>query len=228
VADRWTIGAVLPSGKVVRVNGLKEDSQATFPGTTASLVEAMAEVKAGKSPILNAPPAKFLSGQEKIAEGEKAEALFTKPAAVKAGLAETTGKFDEKGRERKMVLMKEGVKLAAEEGKEKLAEVDDVRMLGSKLIGHVTEWKEGIKEGVIVTSDANGDGRDDAVIVSSTGAVVLLNRGFGGYFVFVPTGEAFKGALNAKGGEKGELMVLRKNGEGKMEAWKVTTPVVAQ
>lgn len=102
---------------------------------------------------------------------------------------------------------------------------EDLSLLGSTLKEHITEWKEGITDGVISTCDVNGDGRDDAVIVSSKGSLVLLNRGFGVFLVVKAEGDAFQGALAATADPaSGGLLVLRKAGDGTIQLWRTSTP----
>ena len=142
-------------------------------------------------------------------------------------ISRTLGRFGDRGEECSLHLLKSGIlRLEFPDVRNNPPKTaDDLQLLGSKLTSHITEWKDGITDGLLATCDANADGRDDAVIVSTHGTLLLLNRGFGAFLVVKPTGDAFTSALAAcSAGKLGGLLVIRTNNQSQLELWHASTP----
>ena len=236
LANEWCLAQAGNSPKTYRIAALHDKFRGTFPGRTTDLFKALDELKAGKSTLLDAAPPKLLSAQEKVeAVADVAAALKSIEDAkgnlpeLKDALSITGGKFGTTGDLSFLALTKSGLlRLPLGFGGPTTMPAgpvdDDIRLLGSSLRDHITEWKDAIPEGRIFTADVNADGRDDAVIVSPQGTLLLLNRGFGAFLVVKLDGDAFKNALAVKADPKsGGLLVLRKTDTG-AEFWRASTP----
>ena len=96
-----------------------------------------------------------------------------------APLAAVIGAFDEENKLAAVVLSESGLVRYSLDGRA----ADFTRLTGEPLSSYLKESGGKFKNPKLVALDANGDGRKDLLVVSEGANFLLINRGFGAYFV---------------------------------------------
>jgi hypothetical protein len=202
VADRWLLAAAVPDRDppLWRTTG-EYNIRRSFPGRTDSLVRLMQAIQEGKPGILNAVEDKVLLAAPRrlaqlppgvLAEISRTPKPLRYPQEGGPALADTDGRFEEGGRQAVMVLRLDGITRYSLSDPPRAS--DFTRLTGES-------WSSFFKEDAKITAatataiDINGDGLDDYLVLTDTGGVLLINRGFG---AFLASAEAPK-ALHKAG-----------------------------
>jgi hypothetical protein len=272
VADHWYSAQALGKPHLFNINAplghaAHTSHDESFPGKTAALVKALAEIKAGKSTLLDVAPDKLIATPVKAsftlpanatgfaamqlpgqktpnffvataaglqvlgADGKPAKDRFgldgLKPTLLAAGTVD--GKpvllvdsdlytFDNGGFKKSATLKLPADKILAlamddlnDDGKAAVAVLtpksllriplaslqsgtpvvdDDVRLVGNKITEYHREHESGFAHATMAAVELNADHRPDLVILTDTGTLTLVNRGFGAFLVHKTAADA--------------------------------------
>jgi hypothetical protein len=223
LADAWLFPEAAPSAKSNFVVRKELDLKQSFPGSTAALVRALEDLKAGKSTMLDeVAPGMFKGAVKEIdsvpaggtalstiksASAKTQTIVLTTPAGPKFFTADSTGlkpaqpvtddhpkspvpdaiaaAFGNFGEEPDklyaIVIKDDNIYRYPLDGQGQPA--DFLRLTGERVSNYHKDNAKWLAGATAAALDCNGDGRMDLLINTPSGPLLLINRGFGAFFI---------------------------------------------
>jgi FG-GAP-like repeat len=218
IADGWYFPQAAGKSGFFVTKDLSANLRQSYPGTTSALVKIVEELKAnnGKYSMLDEAHADmFKGGAKDLGKGEGLD-------LPKAAGTSVTGNFGEDPKQPMAIVIREdgifrqGLQTTGGPGD------DFTRLTGEPLSNYHKDNPKWLAGATAAALDCNGDGRMDVLINSSGGPMLLINRGFGCFFVNPDIGKTIGDALppNAKwtaldvdGDKHDDLVVISEDGK---------------
>ncbi|MDB5322770.1 MAG: hypothetical protein JWN40_4401 [Phycisphaerales bacterium] len=223
LADSWLFPEAAPSAKSNFVVRKELDLKQSFPGSTAALVRALEDLKAGKSTMLDeVTPGMFKGAVKEIGSvpaggaalytvrptgGKTQTIVLATPAGPKFFTADSTGlkpaqpvtddrpkspvpdaiaaAFGNFGEEPDklyaLVIKDDNIYRYPLDGQ--AAPADFLRLTGERISNYHKDNPKWLAGATAAALDCNGDGRMDLLINTPSGPLLLINRGFGAFFI---------------------------------------------
>jgi hypothetical protein len=220
LADTWLWPEPAARGNFVVRKDKQSELRQSYPGTTTALVKIMQELKAGDgkySMLDKTSPDMFKGGTKELG---KAEDLKLPELAGRT----VVGNFGEDPKRTvAIVLREEGVFRQTTDTPASPAD-DFTRLTGESIAAYYRDNPRWLSQATAIALDCNGDGRMDVLINSPAGKMLLVNRGFGCFFVNADIGKAIGDALppaakwtalDVDGDNNDDLLVVGEDGTAK-------------
>jgi hypothetical protein len=198
IADGWYFPQ--PAGgktSFIVAKDLAANLRQSYPGTTSALVKIVEELQAnnGKYSMLDEAHTNMFKGGTK--DLGKADSLkLPKPAGPIA-----LGNFGENPKAAFAIIVREdGIfrhPLDSEGAPTATPDADFTRLTGEAITSYHRDKPRWLTGATAAALDCNGDGRTDLLINSSAGPMLLINRGFGCFFVNPDLGKTLGNSLPA-------------------------------
>jgi hypothetical protein len=222
IGDGWYFPQPSGAGKMNFIVGedMARTMRQSYPGTTAALVRIVEELKAknGKYSMLDEAHANmFKGGTKDLGKGDGLK--LPKPAGTSV-----TGNFGEDAKQQMAIVIREdGIFRQPFEAVDGGAVADFTRLTGEPLSNYHKDNPKWLAGATAAALDCNGDGRMDVLINSSAGPMLLINRGFGCFFVNPDIGKTIGAdalpanaqwtALDVDGDKHDDLVVISPDGK---------------
>jgi hypothetical protein len=196
IADGWYFPQ--PAGgktSFIVSKDLAANLRQSYPGTTSALVKIVEELQAnnGKYSMLDEAHTNMFKGGTKDL-GKPNALKLPKPAASVA-----LGNFGENPKAAFAIIVRDdGIfrhPLDAEGAPAATPDADFTRLTGEAITSYHKDKPKWLAGATAAALDCNGDGRTDLLINSSAGPMLLINRGFGCFFVNPDLGKTLGAAL---------------------------------
>jgi hypothetical protein len=197
VGDGWYFPQAAGAGKTnfIVAKDLAANLRQSYPGGTSALVKIVEELKAGngKYSMLDEAQTNMFKGGTK--DLGKAGGL----KLPKLAGAVVMGNFGENPKAAFAIIVREGGifrhTLDAVGAPAAAPEADFTRLTGEAITSYHRDKPGWLGGATAAALDCNGDGRTDVLINSSAGPMLLINRGFGCFFVNPDLGKTLGTAL---------------------------------
>lgn len=166
---------------VVDGGAIKPAVQATMTGVAADAL-AVGQVELGGKAVL----ASLDKSGALSLDGKSAKPLWSGVQAVTAAI----GNFGEDGSAAAIVVTEDQITRYALDGAS--APADFLRLTGEKISTYHRENPKWLASATARSLDCNGDGRMDILINAPAGPMLLINRGFGCFFINADLGKVLK------------------------------------